>query len=174
MDATEEIYGSLYGPMVTALESAFGVTFELWDTGGGCTALVGRFESDLTVYLTDSPESPRGHEATITDMVTRTEVGEDQIGYSVGVYRDEGSTEMAYGEFPAATVAALPLLVTVVMDAAMRGAHEATDRHGSALLEKLATSPSGLRYQIGSKGMNEVCPHPHRGQFLTPTPRRRS
>lgn len=105
-------YESLYGPMVDVLREAFGVEFELWDTGGGCTALVGEFESDVSVYLTDAPNAPKGHEATITDCPTRRRLGESNVGFAVGVYRDEGSTQAAYGEYPTAMTTALPVIVT--------------------------------------------------------------
>lgn len=109
---------SLYGPIVDVLREAFGVEFQLWDTGGGCTALVGEFESGVSVYLTDAPGSPHGHEATICDQPTRRAVGESNVGFAVGVYRDEGSTQIAYGEYPTAATRALPVIVAEQLKAA--------------------------------------------------------
>ena len=118
MGKVKRMFESLYGPMVEALEAELGVTFELWDTGGGCTALVGELEGDVSVYITDAPTSPNGEEATISDMLIRRFLGEDTIGYAIGVYRG-GDTVLAYGEFPAVTVAELPALVTGLLRWAM-------------------------------------------------------
>lgn len=103
---------SLYGPMVDVLREAFGVEFEFWDTGGGCTALIGEFESGVSVLLTDAPRAPHGDEATITDCPTRRRFGESTVGFAVGVYRDERSTQVAYGEYPTAVTTHLPVIVT--------------------------------------------------------------
>jgi len=100
-----------YGPMIEALRDAFGVTFEHCDTGGGCTALIGEFEGDTAVYITDSAESPQGQEAFISDMANRADLGEDTVGYAVGVYRDEHCDQVAYGDYPTATVTDLPRIV---------------------------------------------------------------
>lgn len=102
---------SLYGAMVDVLEERFGVTFEFWDTGGGCTALVGEFEADTTVYITDAPASRLGRECQISDRALRTVLGESNVGFAVGVYRDERSTQIAYGEYPTATTRHLPTIV---------------------------------------------------------------
>lgn len=112
---------SKYGLMVDVLREAFGVVFELWDTGGGCTALVGEFEGDITVYLTDAPDSPNGQEAHITDQPTRERLGESTIGFAVGVYRDEHQDQIAYGEYPTANTRALPVIVREQLDAARKG-----------------------------------------------------
>ena len=120
MGKVKRMFESLYGPMVEALEAELGVTFELWDTGGGCTALVGELEGDVSVYITDAPTSPNGEEATISDMLIRRFLGEDTIGYAIGVYRG-GDTVLAYGEFPTVTVAELPVLVTGLLRSVIRG-----------------------------------------------------
>jgi len=108
---------SLYAPMVDVLEETLGVTFQLWDTGGGCTALVGYFGTDTTVMITDSAKSPNGHEATITDQPTRDRLDREQpalvstVGFAIGVYRDAGDTQIAYADHPMAHTAELPDLV---------------------------------------------------------------
>jgi hypothetical protein len=121
---------SLYGPMVEWLRERFGVEFELWDTGGGCTALVGDFGGNIKVYITDAPNSPNGHECTITDQPTRDRLDGDvslddvewpsTVGFAVGVYHDEGQTQIAYGEYPYADTAELPDLVDRQLAAATR------------------------------------------------------
>jgi hypothetical protein len=103
---------SLYGPMVAILAHRFGVEFALTDTGGGCTALVGEFTDDLKVYLTDAPSSPNGQECQITNTPTRLRLGESTVGFAVGVYHDEGQTQVAYAEYPTATTTALPEIVS--------------------------------------------------------------
>lgn len=103
---------SLYGPMVAVLAHRFGVEFQLWDTGGGCTALVGEFPDDVKVYLTDAPSSPNGQECKITDCPTRRRFGESTVGFAVGVYRDDGQTQVAYAEYPTAATTALPEIVS--------------------------------------------------------------
>ena len=120
MGKVKRMFESLYGPMVEALEAELGVTFELWDTGGGCTALVGELEGDVSVMVTDAPTSPNGEEATISDMLIRRFLGEDTIGYAIGVYRGDG-TVLDYEEFPTATVAELPVLVTGLLRSVIRG-----------------------------------------------------
>jgi len=112
------MFESLYGPMVDVLRERFGVEFEVRDTGGGCDALVGEFEGDTTVYITDAPDSPNGHECTITDQPTRVRVGESTVGFAVGVYRDEHSTQIAYGEYPTAVARHLPVIVAVTLEVA--------------------------------------------------------
>jgi hypothetical protein len=109
---------SLYGPMVDVLQGAFGVEFEYWDTGGGCNALVGEFEADTTVYITDAPASRLGRECQISDRALRTVLGESSVGFAVGVYRDEHQTSIAYGEYPTATTADLPTIVAEQLTAA--------------------------------------------------------
>lgn len=109
---------SLYGPMVDVLREAFGVTFELWHTGGGCTALVGDLEGDVAVYITDAPSAINGRECTITDSPTRKRVGESTVGFAVGIYREEHQTNVAYAEYPTANIAALPVIVTEQLTAA--------------------------------------------------------
>ena len=111
MGKVKRMFESLFGPMVEALEAELGVTFQMWETGGGCTALVGELEGDVSVYITDAPGSPNGEEATISDMLIRRFLGEDTIGYAIGVYRGDG-TVLAYEEFRTATVTELPALVT--------------------------------------------------------------
>lgn len=101
-------FDSLYGPMVDVLDKAFGVTFQFWDTGGGCTALVGEFEGGVRVMLTDSPNSENGQEAHISDMCRRSCYGEKTIGYAVGVTVEDA---LAYGEYSRATVSDLPAIV---------------------------------------------------------------
>jgi hypothetical protein len=113
-----EIPDSLYGPMVDVLRERFGVEFQLWDTGGGCTALVGEFEGDVTVYLTDAPSSPHGRECMITDRAMRKVLGESTVGFAVGVYRDEHQTNIAYAEYPTAVTAHLPAIVAEQLTAA--------------------------------------------------------
>jgi hypothetical protein len=108
----------LFGAMVDVLKDAFGVEFELWFTGGGCTALVGEFEGDTTVYLTDAPSSPNGVELTITDQSTREVFGESTVGFAVGVYRDEHRTNVTYAEYPTAATRALPVIVAEQLKAA--------------------------------------------------------
>ena len=103
---------SLYGPMVAVLAHRFGVQFQLWDTGGGCDALVGEFPDDVKVYLTDAPSSPNGKECKITDCPTRRRFGESTVGFAVGVYHDDGQTQVAYAEYPTATTTALPEIVS--------------------------------------------------------------
>ena len=103
-------YASLYGPMVDVLHNAFGVEFEFWDTGGGCTALVGELESDVTVYLTDSTESDHGRECMITSVPGRQHRS-GTVGFAVGIYRDEHQTNVAYGDYPEATVEDLPVII---------------------------------------------------------------
>ena len=120
MGKVKRMFESLFGPMVEALEAELGVTFQLWDTGGGCTALVGELEGDVSVMITDAPTSPNGEEATISDMLIRRFLGEDTIGYAIGVYRG-GDTVLAYGEFPTVTVAELPVLVTGLLRGVIRG-----------------------------------------------------
>ena len=120
MGKVKRMFESLFGPMVEALEAELGVTFQLWDTGGGCTALVGELEGDVSVYVTDAPTSPNGEEATISDMLIRRFLGEDTIGYAIGVYRS-ADTVLAYEEFPTATVAELPVLVTGLLRSVIRG-----------------------------------------------------
>lgn len=112
---------SLYGPMVDELRRAFGVEFQLWDTGGGCSALVGELEGDVTVYLTDAPGSSDGIECTISDRSRRNCYGESNVGFAVGVYRDEGCTQIAYAEYPTANTAALPVIVAEQLTAAGGG-----------------------------------------------------
>ena len=111
---------SLYGPMVDVLREAFGVEFELWDTGGGCTALVGEFEADTTVYLTDAPSSRLGSECQISDRPLRRVLGEDNVGFAVGVYRDEHRTNVTYREYPHATTPMLPRIVAEQLAAAVK------------------------------------------------------
>ena len=111
---------SLYGPMVDVLHKAFGVTFEFWDTGGGCTALVGEFEADVTVYLTDAPSSRLGRECQISDLPLRNVLGEANVGFAVGVYRDEHQTSVAYREYPHATTLMLPVIVAEQLAAAVK------------------------------------------------------
>jgi len=118
MGKVKQMFESLFGPMVEALEAELGVTFQLWETGGGCTALVGELEGDVSVYITDAPTSPNGEEATISDMLIRRFLGEATVGYAIGAYRGDG-TVLAYQDFPTATVAELPALVTKVLNDAM-------------------------------------------------------
>ena len=110
---------NLYSPMVDVLAESLGVTFQLCDTGGGCAALVGEFESGVAVYLTDAAGSPHGHEAHITDMPTRQRVGEHNVGFAVGVYRDEHCEQIAYREYATATVADLPKIVREQLDSSL-------------------------------------------------------
>jgi hypothetical protein len=117
MGGVDLVY-ELYGPMLDVLRQAFGVEFDYWNTGGGCTALVGDFEADTAVYLTDAPGSPNGHECQITDSPTRQRVGESTVGFAVGVYRDEHRTNVTYAEYPTAATRALPVIVAEQLKAA--------------------------------------------------------
>jgi hypothetical protein len=112
---------SLYGPMIDPLRERFGVTFQLWDTGGGCTALVGEFEGDVAVYITDAPNSFAGRECMITDQPARDRLeagtipklqGDSLFGFAVGVYVHQHQTNVTYGEYPDAGTAILPDLVS--------------------------------------------------------------
>jgi hypothetical protein len=119
--AMKAYYQSLYGPMIDVLRDEFGVEFSLWDTGGGCTALIGEFEGGIRVVVTDSPSSVNGWEAQISDALFRATVGEDSVGYAIGVEAQDMDV-LAYDEFPTATVAELPNIVTQVLDLArMKG-----------------------------------------------------
>jgi len=134
------MFESLYGPMVDPLRERFGVEFEVRDTGGGCTALVGEFEGDTTVYITDAPNSPNGHECTITDQPTRVEVGESTVGFAVGVYSDEHSTQIAYDEYPSAAARHLPVIVTEQLQAARNNRV-----HGNNSVEHIFPTRKGTR-----------------------------
>ena len=102
---------SLYGQMVDELQGAFGVEFQYWDTGGGCNALVGEFEGDVTVYITDAPAARCGQECQITDQRMRNRHGESNVGFAVGVYRNEHQDNVAYREYPTACTRNLPVIV---------------------------------------------------------------
>jgi hypothetical protein len=106
--------------MVDVLRARFGVEFQLWHTGGGCTALVGEFEADTAVYITDAPGSRCGQECEITDYPTREFWGEWNVGYAVGVYRDEHQRNVTYCEYLTATVTELADLVTEQLKEACR------------------------------------------------------
>lgn len=109
-----------YRPMIDSLDAAFGPgVFEVWDTGGGCTAIVAEMEGDITVMITDGEASPNGHDAFITDMNTREEEGGDNtFGYFVGVYTDEGATPLHQVDAPTAVAADLADIVTAALTAA--------------------------------------------------------
>ena len=126
-ESWREWHESLYGAMVDVLKAEFGVEFQLWDTGGGCDALVGEFEGDVTVYITDAPNSPHGRECQITDQPTRDALdhgtviaahGGSTVGFAVGVYRDDHCTNVAYGEYPNEATADLPVIVAEQLTAA--------------------------------------------------------
>jgi hypothetical protein len=106
--------------MVDVLKTRFGVEFQLWDTGGGCTALVGEFEGDVTVYITDAPGSINGYECTITSQRIRVALGESTVGFAIGVYRDEHRRNVTYCEYLNATTAELADLVTEQLKEACR------------------------------------------------------
>lgn len=111
-------------PMTEPLKARFGVEFELWHTGGGCTALVGEFEADVTVYITDAPGSICGQECVITGQGARGFWGEFNVGFAVGVYRDSHTRNVAYHEYPNATTAELPDLVAEQLkEAVSRSGH---------------------------------------------------
>lgn len=118
MSNTESKFGAITEP----LTAMFGTDFEYWDTGGGCTAIQAFMEGDITIMVTDSHESPNGEEATITDIPTRREVGENTVGFLIGVYADEGSTPLAQCDHPTALVADLPELVAAALDEARKEA----------------------------------------------------
>lgn len=103
-------FESLYGPMIDTLKNALGVEFEFWETGGGCTALVGELEGDVTIYITDSTHSDHGRECMITSVPGRQHRS-GSVGFAVGVYRDEHMTNVAYGDYPYAGVDDLPVIV---------------------------------------------------------------
>lgn len=83
---------SHYGAIVDPLNAVFGDdVFQLWDTGGGCTALQATLKGDLTVMITDDPHTEHGREDQITGMPDRIDSGGDHLyGYCVGVYTDLG------------------------------------------------------------------------------------
>lgn len=110
-------HDKLYGSMIDILRDTFGVEFEYCDTGGGCTALIGEFDGDLAVVITDAPNSVNGREATITNLPTRTASDESTVGFAVGVYRDDHCTQTAYGEYSTAVTADLPALVRMQLAA---------------------------------------------------------
>lgn len=111
---------SLYGPMCDPLNAIYGENvFAFWHTGGGCTALVGNLEGDVTVMVTDNPDTDHGEEAFITPLPDRMARGGDaQFGYCVGIYFDEGCDLKAM-DF-CATVEELPGLVTRLIGEAVR------------------------------------------------------
>lgn len=88
---------SKFGPMIDPLNAVFGPdVFQHWHTGGGCTAIQGFLDHDLSVLITDDPDTQLGEEAFITDMLTREQSGGDgRYGYTVGVYGDEGCELLA-------------------------------------------------------------------------------
>jgi hypothetical protein len=94
--------------MVDVLRRAFGVDFELWDTGGGCTALIGELEGNVAVYITDAPSAACGAECEITPFRDGIRVA---AGFAVGVYVDDHATQLAYGEYPTAAHHHLPVIV---------------------------------------------------------------
>ena len=102
---------SLYGAMVDPVRNSLGIELELWDTGGGCTALIGQLEGGLAVYVTDAPNSEYGHEAHISDMPYRMRHN-GQVGFAVGIYADENTEQVSYGEYPHAAAFDLPTLIT--------------------------------------------------------------
>lgn len=111
---------SKFGPIIDPLNTVFGdEVFGHWHTGGGCTAIEAHLEGDLTVMITDNPHLPKGEEAYITDMPTRVAGGgDDQYGYCVGVYGDEGC-ELLSMEF-CSNVTTLPVLVTQLLIESVR------------------------------------------------------
>lgn len=109
---------SLYGPMVDSVKNTLGIDLELWDTGGGCTALIGQCEGDLAIYVTDAPDSEYGHECQISDVAYRDQHA-GRVGFAVGAYVDEHCTQVAYAEFPHAHVVDLPTLIARVLKLAV-------------------------------------------------------
>lgn len=110
---------SEYSGMIDLVQQGVGISLELWDTGGGCTALQAFLESDITVVVTDSPYSTNGQEAQITGERERRLLGEDTVGFFVGVYRDEGSTPLITIDTPMAVIDQLPFFVKMALDAAV-------------------------------------------------------
>jgi len=112
---------SLYGPMIEGVKSVLGFELELWDTGGGCTALAVDLEGGVAIYVTDAPNSPYGEEAQISDADHhRQHLG--LVGFAIGVYTDEHSTQVAYDEYPHATIEELPSLIAHELGRAVRSA----------------------------------------------------
>ena len=111
---------SEYDSMIKPVRDIVGVDLELWDTGGGCTALQAFLEGDVHIIVTDSPYSTEGHEAHITGERERRLLGERNVGYSVGVYREEGSTNVLMIDAPQAEILDLPFLIKFALDAAIR------------------------------------------------------
>ena len=104
--------------LIDPVQDKLGIVLELWDTGGGCTALQAFLEGDVTVVVTDSPSSPRGQEAHITSATRRRELGEKNVGFLVGIYRDEGSTMIVGCDAPGARIDELPRLIEDALDLA--------------------------------------------------------
>ena len=99
---------SLYADICNPLNAIWGENvFQFWHTGGGCTAVQATLEGDITVMITDDPFTRHGEEAFITPMPERVTRGGDAcFGYCIGIYGDEGSTEL--GQDLCSTVAQLP------------------------------------------------------------------
>lgn len=97
--------------LIDPTQDKLGIVLELWDTGGGCTALQAFLEGDVTIVVTDSPTSERGQEAHITSATRRRQLGEKNVGFFVGVYRDEGSVMQVGFDAPEARIDELPRLI---------------------------------------------------------------
>lgn len=93
-------YADGYRFITDTLTAEFGVSFEMWHTGGGCYAIEsGLLESGHIVMITDASDI-LSHMADRKEMLAQG----GQVGYGVGVYplwpvtlRD-GTTSMEQGE----------------------------------------------------------------------------
>lgn len=74
--------------LIDPVRDKLSIVLELWDTGGGCTALQAFLEGDVTVVVTDSPSSRRGQEAHITSATRRRELGEKNVGFYIIAWLD--------------------------------------------------------------------------------------
>lgn len=111
--------------LIDPTQKELGIVLELWDTGGGCTALQAFLEGDVTVCVTDSPSSPNGSECQITGERERRLLGEENVGFFIGVYRDEGSTMVTYLDVPHGSITDLPRLIKTALDMAVGTAGKA-------------------------------------------------
>lgn len=104
--------------LIDPVQDKLSIVLELWDTGGGCTALQAFLEGDVTVVVTDSPSSKRGQEAHITSATRRRQLGEENVGFYVGVYREEGTVMHVGMDAPSASIKALPGIIANALDLA--------------------------------------------------------
>lgn len=122
--------------LIDPVQDKLGIVLELWDTGGGCTALQAFLEGDVTVCVTDSPSSKRGQEAHITSATRRRQLGEENVGFYVGVYRDEGNNMIVGFDAPGARINELPRLIEDALDFA-----KANNRSFTASIEVKIPAP---------------------------------